>query len=153
MIIHSTRFGDIEVREEKLLHFPNGLPGFQNERKFAFLPNGEYSPFAFLQSATDPDLTFVIVNPFAFFKDYEFTLTDEVLGEIGLSEKMVPDIFNIVRIQGPLESATANLLAPVVINWENHVAMQVVLEKTPYTTRHQLFPNGLPNKPREKGAE
>lgn len=153
MIIHSTRFGEIEASEEKLLQFPNGLPGFQNEKQFAFLPYSKDNPFAFLQSTSDPDLTFVIVDPFIFFKDYEFTLADEILAEMGLSKKVVPDIFNIVRIAGSLESATANLMAPIIVNWKTRIAIQVVLEKSPYTTRHHLFPHGLPDKSVEQGGE
>ena len=76
MQIESTRFGTIEVREEQVIHFPHGIPGFLNEKAFVHLPYEEGSPFSFLQSTTDPNLSFLLVDPFVFIKDYEFALED-----------------------------------------------------------------------------
>lgn len=144
MLIQSTRFGEIEVADAELIRFPAGLPGFPAEHAFAFLPYQPDSPFAFLQSATDPDLSFVITDPFPFFKDYSFKLEDAILAELGLADDNLPRIVNIVRIPEKTEEMTANLLAPIVINWASRMAMQIVLEKSPYTVRHRLFPQGLP---------
>lgn len=150
MMIQSTRFGEIDVAQEHILSFPMGLPGFPEEKQFVFLAQGKGSPFAFLQSTLSPDLAFVIVEPFSFFNDYTFTLPDEYVNDLGLSEDNLPQILNLVTIKASLESATVNLAAPIIVNWQDQTAMQVILEKTPYTTRHKLFPNGL-NKTAEGG--
>lgn len=151
MLIHSTRFGELEVGEQDIIRFPAGLPGFPEENAFAFLPYQPDSPFVLLQSTQEPDLTFVLVEPFSFFKDYSFELDDQLLEELGLNEQTPPLVFSIVTIPDKVEEMTANLLAPVVINRRERAAAQVVLEKTPYTTRHRLFPAGLPGKPAEGG--
>jgi len=143
MLIHSTQLGDIEVSEEKIIGFPHGLPGFPAEKAFAFLPYQIDSPFAYLQSVVEPKLIFLVVDPFAFFKDYEFQLRDEITQELGLLASNLPQIINIVSVPGKTEEMTANLLAPIVINVQNSKAMQVILEKTTYTTRHRLFSEGL----------
>ena len=143
MLIQSTRFGEIEVAETELLRFPGGIPGFPAEHTFAFLPYQPDSPFAFLQSATDPDLSFIITDPFPFFKDYSFKLDDTIIADLDLADDNPPRIVNIVRIPEKTEEMTANLLAPIVINWTTRTAMQIVLEKSPYTVRHRLFPQGL----------
>ncbi|WP_425058505.1 Flagellar assembly factor FliW [Sporomusa carbonis] len=153
MLIRSTRFGNIEIADNDIIRFPHGLPGFSEEKAFAFLPYQPDSPFAFLQSATDPDLTFVIVEPFAFFKDYTFRLDEEFVAELGLSDDNPPRIFNIVRIPEKAEEMTANLLAPIIVNWKTRTAIQIVLEKSPYTVRHRLFPHGLPADRPAKGGE
>lgn len=152
MVIKSTRLGKLAVASEEIVKFPHGLPGFAGETAFAFVPYGPDSPFAFLQSSTDPNLTFLIVEPFAFFADYQFELDDELVRELGLADNPAFQVFNIVTVPDKIEEMTANLLAPVVINWKQRVAMQTVLEKAAYTTRHRLFPNGFPAKP-AKGAE
>ena len=144
MLIQSTRFGEIEVAEAEFLRFPGGIPGFPAEHTFAFLPYQPDSPFAFLQSATDPDLSFIIADPFPFFTDYSFKLEDAIIAELALTEDNPPKIVNIIRIPEKTEEMTANLLAPIIINWTTRTAMQIVLEKSPYTVRHRLFPQGLP---------
>lgn len=152
MHIESTRFGSLEIDETQLIRFHHGLPGFPENKLFVFLPYQPDSPFAFLQAAEDPDLTFVIVEPFIFFKDYSFDLDDTVATEMGLSADNPPKIYNIVRIPEKTEEMTANLVAPIVINWNAREAMQIVLENSPYTVRHRLFPQGLSGKI-EKGGK
>lgn len=152
MLITSTRFGQIEIDDNDLIRFPHALPGFPEEKTFAFLPYQPDSPFAFLQSVNEPDLTFVIVEPFVFFKEYSFHLDDTVAMELGLFDDNTPKIFTIVRIPEKTEEMTANLLAPIIINWNNRTGLQIVLEKSPYTVRHRLFPQGLPDQT-EKGGK
>ncbi len=144
MKIQSSRFGSIEVADENIFEFSSGLPGFPEEKSFAFLPYQPDSPFAFLQSLRDVDLTFLVTDPFPFFSDYEFKLEDEVVEELNLAENKLPQIINMVTIPEKLEDMTANLLAPIVINRRTRQGKQVILEKTSYGTKHKVFPNGLP---------
>lgn len=152
MIIESTRLGQLEVANEDLIDFPKGLPGFENEKRFTLLPCEVNSPFAYLQSVEDPNLTFLVVEPFSFFLDYEFSLDDDVISSLNLSSENLPRIFNIVTVPERAEEMTANLLAPVIMNPVQRIAKQIVLEKANYTTRHRLFPNGFP-KVESKGGK
>lgn len=147
MVIESTRFGSLEIDEKDVLGFPEGLPGFPAEKAFALIPYGPQSPFAFLQSVSEPDLTFLIAEPFAFFADYQFELADDLAASLGLAGKTLPQVFVIVTVPEKLEEMTANLLAPIVVNPRRQLAAQIVFDKTPYTTRHRLFPQGFPPKP------
>lgn len=146
MVVESVRFGTMEIDEQDILRFPEGLPGFPAEKAFAFIPYGPQSPFAFLQSVNEPNLTFLIVEPFLFFADYQFDLPEETAKTLGISEKVPPQLFAIITVPEKLEEMTANLLAPIVVNPRERVAVQVVLEKTAFTPRHRLFPNGFPQK-------
>ncbi len=40
-----------------------------------------------------------------------------------------------------VKKTTANLLAPIIINQNNHEAKQLILENTNYMTKHQLINN------------
>lgn len=147
MLVQSTRLGALEVNEENILSFPYGLPGFLTEKEFAYVAcetegAGE-SPFAFLQSLAEPKLMFIIVDPFAYFPDYEFDLPDDIAEELGVGAENPPQIVSIVSVPEQTEQMTANLLAPVVINRVERTAVQYVLEKSPYATKHRLFPNGF----------
>ncbi len=146
LVIESTRFGTLDIDDRDILNFPAGLPGFGAEKAFAFLPYGPDSPFAFLQSVAEPNLTFLIVEPFPFFPDYQFVLPDDIEKALGLSKKNLPQTFVIVTVPEKLEEMTANLLAPIVVNPGKRTAVQIVLEKAPYATRHRLFPQGFPVK-------
>ena len=141
--IQSTRFGELEIKEEDTLFFPYGLPGFPDETNFVYLPYSKESPFAFLQSLKDPDLAFTVVNPFIFLNDYSFNLEDQILSEMDILESEPPQVMNIVRIPENAEEMTANLVAPLIINWRNRKARQVLLENSPYSVRQRLFPNGF----------
>lgn len=144
MKLESTRFGELEVAEEQLISFPHGIPGFPEEKSFAHIPQDADSPFSFLQSVTEADLTFLLVDPFAFFRDYEFVLEDEVANELGLSKENPPQVFLIASVKGKLADMTVNLLAPIVINAVDRKGQQIILDKSEYSISHKLFPDGLP---------
>ena len=152
MKIESTRFGELDVAEEQLFSFPYGIPGFPEEKSFAYILHDAESPFSFLQSTTEANLTFVLVDPFAFFMDYEFVLDDEVAKELDLSQENLPQVFLIATVKGKVAEMTVNLLAPLVLNGVNRTGRQVILDKTEYSICHKLFPDGLP-KEALKGGE
>ncbi|MHB8073692.1 flagellar assembly protein FliW [Desulfosporosinus fructosivorans] len=151
MKIKSTRFGELEVEAEQLYNFPQGIPGFPDMKTFVFIPLAEESPFAYLQSTTEANLTFLLANPFAVFTDYEFVLEDEVAQELDLSQGNPPQVFLIATVKGKLADMTVNMMAPIVMNGLKHTGRQVILDKPEYSIRHKLFPDGLP-KEADKGG-
>lgn len=151
MKIKSTRFGELDVMEEQLIHFPHGIPGFHEEKSFAYIMYEADSPFSFLQSTTEANLFFLLVDPFSFFKNYEFLLDDEMAEELELSPDNPPQVFLIATMHGKLVNMTVNLLAPLVINGVSRAGRQVILNKPEYSISHKLFPDGLPEKTLEGG--
>lgn len=139
MKIQSTRFGELEVNEEQLLHFPHGIPGFLNEKAFAHIPYDAASPFSFLQSVNEADLCFLLADPFAFISDYEFDLDDELAEELGLSSENPPQVFLIATVRETIADLTVNLLAPLVVNGSKRIGRQIILDKPEYSIRHKLF--------------
>lgn len=143
MRIISTRLGDLDLPETSIFDFPHGLPGFVMEKTFVLLLHAEDSPFAFLQSTIEPNLTFLLVDPFSFFPDYRFEINDDLAAELNIGDDNLPQIWNIVTVPGGnVQRMTANLLAPIIINANDRVGMQLVLERTAYTTQHQLLAPG-----------
>lgn len=139
--VTTSRFGEIEVDESKIVHFQNGIPAFENEHEFIVMPYDEESPYYFMQSANSPDLAFLLTIPFLFFPDYSFEIDDETIKELDVKNYDKLLYYSMITIpNGSIRYMTANLLAPVVINSENMQAKQVVLEKSNYTTKHRLFP-------------
>ena len=132
--ITTTRFGEIEEDESKIVHFAAGLPAFEDEHEFIIIP------YVFLQSVTTPDLAFLMAIPFIFFPDYEFRLEDDVLESLALERQEDLLLYTLLTIPGKdIREMTANLLAPIVINSRTNEGCQIVLDKSGYCTKHKLF--------------
>ena len=148
MQIKSTRFGEFEVPEDLVVQFPEGLPGFEDQKQFAFLPytvDEDNSPFAYMQSVQDPDLTLLLADPFLFFKHYSLDLNDEDAAQLGLTDsEETAGVYGVVAVPEKIDQMTVNLVAPIVVNWKEQKGMQVILNRSPYGTKHRLFPLGLP---------
>ena len=139
--VYTSRFGEIEVDEKKIVHFKDGIPAFEDEHEFIILPYEEESPYYFMQSLKSPDLAFLLTIPFLFFPDYTFEIDDETVKELEIKNQENVVYYSMITIpNGSIRYMTANLLAPVVLNTDNMRAKQVVLEKSNYTTKHRLFP-------------
>ncbi len=129
------RFGEVEVREADLLHFP-GLPGFPDARRFVVMEHDCDSPFAWLVCVDDPDLAFAIANPWDFFPDYRPPLGLQQLRAVGVE---APDDLEILVIANVGRDAISlNLAAPLLCNPRTRQAMQAILEKSPYSAREPL---------------
>ena len=138
--VSTVRFGSIEVEDEKIVHFAQGIPAFEDEHDFVIIPYDEESPYVFLQSLATPDLAFLMTVPYLFFKDYEFEIDDATEQQLGLESPDDVIVYTLLTIpQGRIDDMTANLMAPVIINQRTMAAKQLVLEKSSYTTKHRLF--------------
>ena len=139
--INTLRFGELEIDEQYVVRFANGIPAFEDEHEFVVLPYEEGTPYMFLQSMMTPELAFLMTDPFVFFPDYSFELDDENMEKLAINS--MDDVLVCTLISVPrsgVADMTTNLLAPVVINRHTMQARQIVLEKTQYTTKHRLFP-------------
>ena len=140
--INTMRFGEVEVADDKVVHFKRGIPAFEDEREFVIIPYDEESPYYFMQSLKSPELAFLITTPFIFFPDYSIEIDDESIHELSIQDSEHVLLYSIITIpNGSIRYMTANLLAPIVINTENMQAKQLVMEKTRYNTKHRLFPD------------
>lgn len=138
MIIQTTRFGDLELEEQEVIDFPLGIPGFQHLRKYTIISLPEGS-FYYIQSVDEGSLAFVAVSPFDFYPGYEFKLPEGVQKDLGSPSIEDIRVLNIVTIKDDLQQASVNLVAPIVWNAANRLAVQVILQDTGYRTRHPLL--------------
>ncbi|MCS6949721.1 MAG: flagellar assembly protein FliW [Armatimonadota bacterium] len=138
--IESTRFGRIEVDEEAVITFSQGLFGFEEYRRFVVLCLDEKSPFRWLQSLEEPGLAFVVIEPRHFMPDYAPTISDADVEALQLREDTPYLTFVIVTIPpGKPEQMTANLMGPIIINAATRMARQVIVEDECYSTKHSIL--------------
>ena len=50
MKIQTAHFGEVEIDDNKVLFFDNGLPGLEDNKRFALLSNEESKPINWFQS-------------------------------------------------------------------------------------------------------
>lgn len=144
MDIETKFLGTVEINEQDILTFETGLPGFPNARKFVLLPLDADLPLVVLQSVEQQELGFVLAYPFAFKKDYEFEIDEEVKEDLQIEkeDEIVP--YTILTLKETFQESTMNLLAPVVINTVKKLGKQIVLQDSAsYPLRYQsVFAEG-----------
>lgn len=138
MLLQTSRFGNIEIDENELFLFEYGIPGFKEENKFALIEI-EDSPFIYLQSADNGEVSFITVSPFDFFPDYEFKIPDQIRDEMKLEDPEQVRIVNIITIREKLASATVNLCAPIILNTHLRKGLQHILSEGKYSIHQPLF--------------
>lgn len=138
MILETTRFGRIQLREEDVISFPDGIPGFPQAKRFVLLEHSPESPFHWLQNLDDGALAFVVMDPLLVDKDYLASIPQGAVKELGMTEAQEAAVLVIVRIDRNAMRVTANLLAPLVINPETRTGRQIILLGSNYGIRHVL---------------
>ena len=137
MNVRTTRFGDVQIADDRVITFPKGLLGFSEHKRYCLLEPADDSAFFWLQSVDEPSLAFVVTDPAIFFKDYDFALKEETQQEISLTDAGFAQVFVICNKVG--EWLTGNLQGPLVINAQNRVGSQVVINDKKWTTRQPLL--------------
>lgn len=127
----TTRFlGEVMIDEQSIIQFPEGIPAFEEETKFVLIPLKEGSPFIVLQSVETPSVGFMMTDPFNFKADYSFDLTEVEEKKLQADDSSDLLVFSILSLKDTIANSTMNLLAPVVINGQSQIGMQVVLHES-----------------------
>jgi flagellar assembly factor FliW len=136
MEVRTTRFGVIEIAEDRVINLPKGLLGFTNYTRFCLLEPGDDACFFWLQSVDEPSLAFVITDPSLFIPEYSVPIRPEQMIELKLNKLEDAQVFVIVnKVDTQL---TGNLQGPLVINTLTRTGEQMVLAEKRWTTRHPL---------------
>lgn len=140
MQINTKRFGVVEIDEKGIIDFPEGIPGFESTKKYVLLGSdtGD-SPFKWLQSVDNPDLSLVVIEPKVFISDYVIDIDDSEVEILDIKDIKNVLVYSIVVIPEDIKKMTANLKAPILINEENKRGKQVILDKGNYQVKHYIL--------------
>ena len=132
-----SRFGEIEYDPENVVTFPEGLIGFENLRDFIVMPNKKEGLLFWIQSVDDPDVARVLTDPTNFFLTYKVVPEEGERAKLDISEE--DDSYSLVVVTvSPQQEVTFNLMAPILFAPKTNRAIQVILEKSGYSTREPL---------------
>ncbi|MDR0908455.1 MAG: flagellar assembly protein FliW [Spirochaetaceae bacterium] len=137
MKINTKPYGLLEIDERQLLHFPQGLLGFEGLKDYALMDANE-APFFWLQSIESAETAFILINPFLFKSDYEININDDDLKDIKLDSPEKALIFSIVTVPADGSTITANLQGPLVINQETREGKQAVLSDPRWKIKQEI---------------
>ena len=137
MEVRTTRFGVIDIAEDRVITFPDGLLGFGDRTQFCLLQPGDDACFFWLQCVNDADLAFVVTDPTFFEQDFSVPIRPEQMESLKISKLEDAQVFVIVNKIG--EQLTGNFQGPLIINTLTKVGEQMVLADKRWTTRHPLM--------------
>ncbi len=146
MQVETTRFGAIEVPDDEVVTFADGLPGFAGARSMVLLGAGDlagaergsgHHSLYWLQDVADPGLAFLTTVPWAAYPDYDIDIDADDLGGADPDDLCVLAIVTVRREDGAVR-LTSNLLAPVVIDTRRRIGRQLILQDTDWPVQAPL---------------
>lgn len=142
MKIDTKYFGEIEIGDEKIIHFNNGILGFEDYKDYTILYDidAEEEPFfSWLQSVEEKTLAFPIVNPFKVDKDYNPQVNEEIIKPIGECPDEDLVVFFLATIPEDVKETSVNMRAPLIINSISRKGIQLITESPEYEIKHKLI--------------
>lgn len=142
MKVNTRIFGEVDVAEEKLLTFDNGIIGLENMKSFVLLydsEKGEGDTITWLQSIDDADFAMPVINPYVVKQDYNPMVEDEMLiplGELNPEDLMV---FTTIRVPADITQMTVNFKAPIIIHAKTRKGCQIIAENEDYLVRQPVY--------------
>ncbi|HWT73662.1 MAG TPA: flagellar assembly protein FliW [Mobilitalea sp.] len=142
MLINTKHFGKIDLDEDKIITFENGILGFEDYKKYTLLyddEDGERPDISWLQSLDEPMLALPVISPFLVKPDYNPEVEDELLKPLGsLSEDNIVVLISIT-VPSDIEKITANLRAPFIMNSDSRKGAQIIIENPEYEVKYHFY--------------
>ncbi len=133
------RFGEQEVARNKVIVFPDGIPGFEKFKSYALFNDPASEPFQWLLSIDNEQLGFVVVNPGLIWADYDPRISREDLTSLEVQDAKDVVTYSVVTLADDPTKVTANLSGPILLNSANMKARQLALLDDRYTTKHKIL--------------
>lgn len=134
----TVRFGELVYREEDVVRLPEGLVGMPDLHNWLILEMGDELPMKWFQSLDRSDFGFPVSQPAFFADNYDVPLPpashDLLQGREG--EWLAVMIISTIHPGGT--RITGNLLAPLVVNVDSRIGVQLVLDKPDLSIQQEI---------------
>jgi flagellar assembly factor FliW len=139
MQMQTRHWGAVDFADDQMIRMPEGLLGFEELRRFAFLDIEEFRPFVWFLSADDPEVSFAVADPCHFHAGaYPVTLSEADERLLGLEPGDPIAVFVITAVN-PRGDVTGNLKGPIVLNTRTRVAKQLVTYGSSLSVRQPIL--------------
>ena len=140
-----TDYGAVEYSPEDLITFSDGIFGFPKLTDYLLLRMGEGDDDSILLmlSVEDPNVVFVLINPFFLCPDYSPSLAPQELDCLDVKDSGDLSYYVMCVVRDEYLENTVNLKCPLAINPQTRCGIQLILENGSYEYCHRLgdFPS------------
>lgn len=142
MKIKTRVFGEVEIDDNKIIHFPAGIIGFPELTDFALVydeEKGKDVPIRWMQSLQETEFAMPVMDPLLVSASYNPEVEDDLL--IPLGEMTADDTLVLVTVTVPkdLQKMSVNLQAPIIINAAEKKAAQIIVNGDKYPIKYYIY--------------
>lgn len=143
MLVKTRFFGEVDIEDEKILTFDNGIMGFEDMKRWTLIydiEKGSEGPISWFQSLDMAELALPVINPYTVTAIYEPVVEDELLKPLGefKDEELVTFLTITIPSEDPSKT-TANFRAPILINPVNRKGIQVIVNNEDYPIKFSIY--------------
>jgi len=145
LLVETKYFGTLSCSEESVFDFPLGLPAFEDQKRFVPIELPQHAPLIFLQSLSQRELCFLAFPILVADREYHLGVSREDLKTLDLESSRQPELGTEVLVLALVSlhdgfMATANLLAPIIVNLKTRCALQAIRQDSVYSHQHPIAP-------------
>jgi len=127
---------NVEAAAEHAIHFPEGLFGLPDDNRFVLCDTEDSGVFQVLVSVSNPALQIMVVDAEIVWPDYPI---EQAHAASNLADE---EVAVAAVVTATANTATVNLVAPLVIGLESRSGVQLILDRDDLNVRHTLVPHG-----------
>lgn len=116
-----------------VIEFVAPVLGFPEQRRFTLVRLDDDGVLCELTCLDDAGVRFLVASPFDFFPGYAPEVDDEAVALLEVADASEVLVLLVLTAGDSLETTTANLLAPILVNSRTRRAVQVVLDAATYS--------------------
>ncbi len=134
----TVRFGELEYQARDVIHLPDGLVGMPQLRNWLLLEMGDDIPMKWLQSLDRSDFGLPVSDAWLFHDNYEFDLPVPSARRLRNEDPANLTVLVITTIHPGGVLVTGNLMAPLVIDTETRLGLQLTLDDPRWGLRQEI---------------
>ncbi|MCR5441848.1 MAG: flagellar assembly protein FliW [Lachnospiraceae bacterium] len=142
MFIKTKIFGDVEISDDKILTFEDGIIGFPELKHFTLIHDeekGKDAGIRYFQSIEEPAFAMPVMNPLMVCEDYNPQVSEEFLSSLGnISDENIV-VLVTVTVPTDLTKMTVNLQGPIIINSDEKKGAQIIVEGGDYPVKFPIY--------------
>lgn len=136
MEFKSKLFGVQTVDPDTIISFPDGIPGFEDQKRFKLFHQEGSEMIYWLQSLDDEELVFSVTSPVHFSLNYNFVLTPAEQAMLKITD--MKDIIILIMLHKTEDGSSqptvkGSIKAPIVINSVERLGLQKILVEVEQT--------------------
>ncbi len=142
MRIQTKIFGEVEIDDEKIIRFENGIIGFPELTEFVLMHDSEKADggaVRWLQSLQEPAFAMPVMDPLLVAPDYNPQVEDELLKPVGTLDPDQLLVLVTLTVPSDIQQMSVNLRAPIVIQTQSRKACQIIVDNDSYPVKYQIY--------------